>query len=164
MKVRMPRKRVVVVVATAMALAMGGGVAYAYWSASGTGVGTAATGDTTDFTFIDVTPNATGLTPGGPAEDVTFTVHNPGTGSQNLVAVAVTVADASGTPWGTGSTPAAPTGCSADDYAVGPVTIVPGEIVGGGDLSGSVSMSMNNLGTNQDSCKGAIVTIAYASS
>lgn len=141
----------------------GGGVAYASWSASGTGAGTAATGDTMDFTFTS-TVDETGLTPGGPPEDVAFTVTNPGTGSKMLAAVAVTVADATGTAWGADSDPAAPEGCSADDYTVGDVTITPGQIAGGAHLDGTVSMTMNNLSTDQDACKGQTIPLYFAAS
>ncbi|GAP53936.1 hypothetical protein AHiyo6_05010 [Arthrobacter sp. Hiyo6] len=97
------------------------------------------------------------LSPGGPSQTVAFTVANPGTGVQKLNTVAVTVATSTGTAW------TAVTGCSAADFTVTP-SIVPGEIAPGGTVSGTVTVTMNNLSSNQDGCKGVTVPLYFSAS
>ncbi|WP_424186964.1 hypothetical protein ACOBQX_03780 [Actinokineospora sp. G85] len=155
---RSTKKRVVVVGAVAGALVLGGGLAYAYWSSTGTGSGSATTGTST--AFVVTTAAATGgpLSPGGPSQTVPFTVTNPGTGSQNLTSVVVTVANADGTPW------TAVAGCSAADYTVGTPAVTYGEIAPGGNAGGTVTITMNNLPSNQDGCKDAVVPLRVVAS
>jgi hypothetical protein len=134
------------------------GVAYAYWSTTGTGSGSATTG--TSSVFAVTSDAATGglLTPGGPTDTVAFHVKNNNSGVQRLTAVAVTVANSDGTEW-----TAAP-GCSAADYTVGTPSFTAGDIAAGATKDGTVTISMNNLGTSQDGCKGVTVPLYIAAS
>ncbi|OLR91963.1 hypothetical protein [Actinokineospora bangkokensis] len=152
------KKRVVVVGAITAVVALGGGLAYAYWSSTGTGTGSATTGTSTAFQVTSTAATGGPLSPGGPSQTVAFTVTNPGTGSQNLSSVVVTVANSDGTPW------TAVTGCSAADYTVGTPAITYGQIAPGGSASGTVSITMNNLSTNQDGCKNATVPLRFVAS
>jgi len=145
-------------VAAAVAIAVGSGVAYAYWTSSGTGSGSATTGTSTNFVVASSAATGGPLTPGGPSESVAFTVTNPSTGSQNLSSVVVTVAGPTGTAW------TAVTGCSSLDYTVGTPAITYGQIAAAGVASGTVTISMNNLGTNQDGCKLALVPLYFVAS
>jgi hypothetical protein len=156
----MSRKRrfTITAIAAAILLSGGGGVAFAYWTSSGSGAGVASTGTTSAFTVTTSAPTGGPLTPGGPAETVTFTVANPGTGSQKLSAVAVRVAASDGTAW------TAITGCSALDYALGVPTIIYGEIAGSSSVSGTVTVAMLDLGSSQDSCKNASIPLYFAAS
>lgn len=139
-------------------VAIGGGIAFAYWSSSGTGTGSAATGTSANFTVTSTAPTGGPLSPGGPAETVGFSVNNTGTGSQKLTAVVASVAGPTGTTWN------AVAGCSSADYTVGTPTITYGNIAGGGSLAGTVTVTMNNLATNQDACKNAAVPLYFAAS
>jgi hypothetical protein len=152
------KRRLTALVAAAAIVALGGGLAYAYWTGNGTGVGSAATGTSTDFTVTSVAPTGAALTPGGAAQTVGFRVTNTGTGSQNLASVVATVANADGTTW------VAVTGCSAADYAVGTPAVTYGQIAGGAFVNGTVTVAMNNLGTNQDACQGVTAPLYFVAS
>lgn len=153
---RITRKKRLAVILTAVMLVAGGGAAFAYWSSIGSGSGTATTGTSSAFTVATSTATGGVLTPGGSPQSVAFTVTNPGTGTQTAAAVAVTVANADGTPW------IAVTGCSAADYTVGTPTFAPGQIAPGANKAGTVTITMNNLATNQDGCKSASVPLYFS--
>lgn len=153
------RKRRIAALVTAVALvAASGGLAYAYWTSGGTGTGVATTGTSTAFTFTVSDPTGGPLTPGDGAEDVAFTVNNPAAGSQELSNVVVTVANADGSAW------TAVTGCSAADYAVGTPTFTPGEIAGDDNTDGTVTITMNDLTTDQNACQGVTVPLYFVAS
>ena len=86
-----------------------------------------------------------------------FTVTNPGTGSQNLSSVIVTVASPGGA-W------SAVTGCSALDYTVSTPAITYGQIAPSASVTGNVTVTMNNLGTNQDACKNVAYPLHFVAS
>jgi hypothetical protein len=157
---RMSRKRrsTIIAIAATVLLSAGGGAAFAYWTASGSGAGVASTGTTTAFTVTTSAPTGGPLTPGGPAETVNFTVANPGTGSQKLSAVVAKVAASDGTVW------TAIDGCSALDYSLGVPTITYGEIAGSSSVSGTVTITMLDLGSSQDACKNASIPLYFAAS
>lgn len=145
------RKRIYAVLAATTIVAVGGGLAYAYWSSTGTGSGSASTGTGSSFVVASTDPTGGPLSPGGPSETVAFTVTNPSTGSQNLTSVVVSVANTTGTAW------TAVTGCSALDYTVGTPVITYAQIASGAVANGTVTITMNNLPSNQDACK--LVTV-----
>jgi hypothetical protein len=155
-KVTGRKKRVIIT--TAAMLAIGGGAAFAYWSASGTGTGAASAGTNVNFTVASSTATGGALTPGGPTQAVAFTVTNPGTGVQILNNVNVTVANPTGTAW------TAVSGCSSADFTVGTPVITYGQIAPGGNIAGTVTVTMNNLSSNQDSCKNVTVPLYIAAS
>ncbi|HWH97980.1 MAG TPA: hypothetical protein VNS80_06395 [Pseudolysinimonas sp.] len=146
------KKFVIAGVAAALVIG-GGGAAFAYWTAQGSGTGTATAGVSTDFTITSVAPVGDPLVPGGSTQSVTFTVVNESTTPQTLTSVTVTVANADGTAW------TAVPGCSAADYTIGTPSVVYGELDGGADVSGTVTIAMNNLGTDQDACQGVTVPL-----
>lgn len=155
MRTAATKKRFTIIAVVAAFLVFGGGAAFAYWTSTGTGSGTATTG--TSVAFVVASTAATGgpLTPGGPTASVAFTVTNPGTGSQNLADVTVTVANADGSDW------TAVPGCSELDYTIGTPVITYGDIAPGGVASGTVTITMNNLTSNQDGCKNATVPLYF---
>jgi hypothetical protein len=152
------RRFTITTVVTVLLLAAGGGAAYAYWTTSGAGTGAASTGTSTAFTVTSSAATGGPLTPGGTSETIAFTVANGGTGSSKLSAVAVRVAASDGTAW------TAVTGCSALDYTVGTPTVTYGEIAGGSSVSGTVTLTMNDLGTSQDACKTVPVPLYFTAS
>lgn len=152
------KKRATVVAMTAV-LVLIGGLAFAYWTSSGEGTGEGTTGQGAEFTVAGGEATGTGLTPGGPNQTVPFTVTNTGTGTQNLSSVTVIVADENGDPWESD-----PTGCTAADYTLGTPVITYGQIVGGGTLGGTVTLTMNNRAADQDACKGLDVPLYFVAS
>ena len=98
-------RRFKLIAGTVAAVLVGGGIAVAYWTTTGTGAGAATTGTDTPVT---VTQDSTisGLVPGGAAQPIDFTVHNPsGTTSVSIKSVTVTVTGFS-------------TGCSMADFTL----------------------------------------------
>lgn len=152
------KKRTAIITIAAVLVLGGAGAAFAYWTSTGTGTGTATTGESTGFTVESDAPIGDPLTPGGPAQTVAFTVTNPGTGSQDLSDVTVTIANGDGTTW------TAVDGCSAADYTVGTATIVYGPIAGGADAEGDVTVAMIDTGVNQDDCQNAVVPLYFVAS
>ncbi|MGS0687890.1 hypothetical protein ACVBEQ_22480 [Nakamurella sp. GG22] len=158
------KKRLTVIVVAAALILLGGGAAFAYWTSSGQGVGTATTG--TSVVFIVASTAATGdpLTPGGPTQTVAFTVTNPSSGVQQLANVTVTVANAGGAEW-TRTVPGPPVlTCTAADYTVGVPDIVYGSLDPGETVDGTVTITMDDTGANQDGCKGATVPLYFLAS
>lgn len=145
-------------VSTAIALLAGGGVAYAYWTATGAGTGTATTGTNVPVT---VTQTAiTGLYPGQGAVTLSGKFNNPNAGPAWVAAVTATGYTIDAT--------SETNGCHAVDgnYTLGGTATV-GANVPTGNAQGSwtgLTITMNNLGTDQDFCKDAVLTITYASS
>ena len=157
LRFRTSKKRTAIVAASVITVATAGG-AYAYWSTSGNGAGAASTG--TSSAFVVTTDAATGssLTPGGPTQTVAFHVQNTNSGVQRLSAVAVTVATSTGAVWT--SVP----GCSAADFTVGTPSFTAGDIASGATTNGTVTITMNNLNSNQDACKSVTVPLYVAAS
>ena len=153
-----PKKRLIALIAGVAIVAAGGGLAYAYWTGTGTGSGSATTGTSTAFTVSAAPPVGAALTPGGPSQSVGFTVANTGTASENLASVVVTVANTDGTAW------TATPGCSKLDYTVDAPVITYGEITGGTNVTGTVTVRMNDLATNQDACQGVAVPLYFVAS
>ncbi|HEY0217377.1 MAG TPA: hypothetical protein VGC57_13395 [Cellulomonas sp.] len=159
MAVTHARTRKTVVLGTAAALTvLGAGAAFAYWTSTGSGNGEAATGASTAF-LVTTEPAVGEITPGGPGQTIAFTVSNPGTGTQNLSAVTVTLADESGVAW----VPAV--GCEIADYTVA-VTTPPayGAIAAAGTVDGTVTVTLLNTGLDQDACQGLTVPVHLVAS
>ncbi len=151
------RKIAVVAVVAAMVLG-GGGAALAYWTSTGSGAGEATTGENTDFVVTSSAATGAALTPGGPSQSVAFSVANPSTGAQTLIALTAVVANADGSTW------TAVDGCSASDYTVGTPEITMGVIAGGAHVDGTVTISMVNAATSQDACQGVTVPLYFSAS
>jgi len=154
---KMTKKSTAIAAAAVLGLATAGG-AYAYWTTTGSGTGTATTGTST--AFVVTTDGATGglLSPGGPTQTVPFHIKNTNSGVQHLSAVAVSVALSNGADW------TSVVGCSAADYTVGTPSFTAGDVASGATVDGTVTISMNNLASNQDGCKGAAVPLYVAAS
>lgn len=141
------------------AVLLGGGAAFAYWTNSGTGTGTAATGTNAAVTVVQ-TSTPTGMYPGGPAQTLSGNFTNPNAGNTYVTAVTAT---------GYTIDPASVTaGCTVlgGHYTLGGTAPVNADVPAGaarGAWTG-LTITMNNLGTNQDACKNAVVTVTYASS
>ena len=137
----------------------GFGVAFAFWTSSGTGDGSAETGTSVSFTIGESgVPEGT-IAPGSDGQTVEFTVTNPGPGVQSLSDVTVEMADEFGDAW-------VPDGdCLIADYNA---TITedpsPAEMAAGSEVTGTVTVTLDNTGVNQDDCKDQTVPLYFVAS
>ena len=148
-------KRTVVIASVSVLGLAGAGVAVAYWTATGSGTGAATTGNTVALTIAGGA-TAGVLAPGGPGQTVAFTVTNPATGPQYLAGTLVSIANAGGVAW-------EPTGgCDQTAYHVSITTSPDGtNIAAGGHVDGVATVTMDDNGNNQDSCKGQTVPLFF---
>ncbi|MEO7352236.1 MAG: hypothetical protein ABIW17_10085 [Marmoricola sp.] len=154
---RFTRKSLSMFVAVLVVLT-GAGAAFAYWTNSGSGTGTAGTGTNVAVT-VNQTTVVTGLYPGGSAVTLSGNFNNPNAGPTYVTAVTATgyVVDATHVTAGCATT---------GNYTLGGTAPVAANVPAGSNQGAwtGLTITMNNLGTNQDACKGATVTITYASS
>jgi hypothetical protein len=173
------RKKRVFIPLAALAVFAVGGIAYAYWTTGGEGEATGTTGTSTAMTVTqDGVVN--GLTPGGTAQAVDYTISNTADTPQYITSVtiakvSVTYTGAAGT--GTGTTAADhPAGalavvCTTADFAVVQPTAVGLDLPTGdtaftrdatttyeGRLSGTVELL--NTASNQDDCKNTTINLS----
>jgi hypothetical protein len=153
---RITKKKAVVVIAVAAVATAGAGGAFAYWTTGGTGTGAASAGTSTDFT-VEQVGTVTNLFP-GVSKTVNFKITNGATFAQYLTDVDVTVdpftADANA------SEPA----CTEADFAIADIVVTEGQIAAGGNKTGTAKITLKNLDTNQDNCKGANVALTITAS
>lgn len=152
----MPRisKRTIAIFVGVMVALVSAGVAFAYWTNSGTGTGTAATGTNAAIT-VNQTSTVTNMGPGVAPQALSGNFDNSNSGPVYVAAVTATVT-------GTDKT-----GCGPSDYTIAGTATVNAQVPAGtgvGSWSGLTIAFNNKAGVNQDACKGAVVTIAYASS
>jgi hypothetical protein len=157
-RMRLMKKSKMIIACAAIVGLAGSGAAYAYWTNSGSGSGTAATGTNVAVT-VNQTSSITGLYPGQGAQALSGNFTNPNAGATYVTAVTATGYTIDAAHVSAGCTVA------GGNYTLGGTSNLPGEVASGtgGSWSG-LSITMNDLGTNQDSCKGATLTITYASS
>ena len=151
-------KTKVAVLATAFVV-IAGGAAFAYWTAGGSGSGTVTTGTNATVTVVQ-TSTMTDMYPGQAAQALSGNFNNPNAGNTYVTAVTATSYAIDATHVTAGCTVA------QGNYTLAGTSNTPGDVPAGnaqGSWSG-LTIAMNNLGTNQDACKGATVTITYASS
>ena len=142
------------------------GAAYAYFTSSGSGTGSATVGSATAFAVNVSAASGGPLFPGSGTENLAYTVHNPSSGNQNLSATTASVAASGGNiTTGTSNTPVA--GCSASWFTVvntAPTPLAQNLVGGATSSGGSVAVTMQDSGTNQDSCQGATPNITVSAS
>lgn len=147
---RLKNKRVAVVVSALAALALAVG-AYAYFTSTGTSTSQASVGSSAPFTVTFGTESGT-MYPGAGSSSIPYTITNPGSGSQNLAATTVSVAqDSSGNITDHG---ASVSGCLASWF--NPTDNHPnyGEMAPNGTKTGTVTVTMTDDPSSQDSCQG----------
>jgi hypothetical protein len=139
------------------------GVAYAYFTSTGTGTGNATVGTSTAFTVAVAAPTGGLLYPGSGTDTLSYTVHNPGAGAENLSATTAVVASSGGNITQSG-TPVV--GClSAWFTATNTAPTLPQDLAGGGtSTAGSVAVTMSDSGTSQNPCENATPDITVSAS
>jgi hypothetical protein len=144
-----------------MALLLVGG-AYAYFTSTGTGTGTASVGSSTAFAVSFGTTTGGPLYPGAGSQALPYTVTNPaGGGSQNLTTTTAKVASSGGNVTQAG-TPFA--GCLAAWFTATNAAPPSVNLVPGASATGSVAVTMQDSGTNQDPCQGVAPDITVSAS
>jgi hypothetical protein len=129
------------------------GAAFAYWTTTGSGTGSASTGTPTAVT-VNQTSTVSALAPGSGTQALSGNFDNPNSGPVYVGSVTAVVS-------GTNKT-----GCDASDYTIAGTATVNAQVAAGtgvGSWSGLTIAFNNKPTTNQDSCKGAAVAIAYTS-
>jgi hypothetical protein len=181
------KKIVALLAAAVVAIAAVG--AYAYWTTTGTGSGSATTGTSTQWQVTsDAATVANTLTPGGPAETITWHAKNNSSGVQALANIQAQVAtsvgvDPNATPgvW-TASIDAGKPDCTKDDFALSADGVTyalagvavndtesAGDVAAGGTASGTITIKMINkpapsAANNQDNCKSVSVPLFFDAS
>jgi hypothetical protein len=152
-----------------MALVLGGaGAAFAYFTSTGTGTGTGSVGTAATYTVVVSAPTGGPLTPGSEGESFTYTVQNPGSGTQQISGATISVApDAAHATagclaaWYQVSGPGIGTPAnSANQLYATPVSIPGGTTSSDAQLTFTVSLV--NAPVDQSACEGdaPVVTVA----
>ena len=169
MKIFSSKKRVAAIGVVTAATLVGGGVAFAYWTTTGAGTGEAKVGTTEAITITGDVNAADLLAPGGLPREVSFTATNPAKFNQRLSKiklVSISPDDGhSGCPTSVGDP-------SADfsmadvpmtfpgwrDLPAAPASGAPTAVV----LPEKGALVMNNTTWDQDDCRGATLTLTFA--
>ena len=161
MSMKFTKRRIVALTLVAM-LAIAG-AAYAYFTSTGSGTGNATVGSSTAFTVAVAAPTGGLLYPGSGTDTLSYTVHNPSSGAQNLSGTSAVVAS-SGANITQSGTPVA--GCLAAWFtATNTPPTLPQDLAGGAtSTAGSVAVTMSDSGTNQNACQNATPDITVSAS
>ena len=145
------------IAAVAAVTVAGSGLAYAYWTAGGSGTGSATTAADAAALVIKQTSTVTAMAPGVAAQPLSGVIDNPNNEAVFVGGVTATVTVA--------TAPAAVGTCDATDYTLVQPTRLDRQIPAGNAAAtwsgGSIAFN-NKLGTNQNGCKGATVTLTYS--
>lgn len=164
--------------AGALAVA-GSGVAFAYWTATGSGSGSAAAGSITDGIQVHQTSTVSGLYPGSTPQELSGDFGNTNDSPAYVTSVTVSLASVSHAQESDEAHPA----CTLDDFVLsasgtatdngnGTITMPVGQEIAGqagqdtNDFDGSwggAKVQLQDLETNQDTCKGASINLSYTS-
>lgn len=155
----MTKKRFAVLGAVAI-LAMAG-IAVAYFTSTGSGTGSATVGSATAFKVTVAAPTGGPLYPGSGSENLAYTVKNEGSGAQNVNSTSAVVASKGGNITQEGVEVA---GCKASWFTATDSSPAPANLKGGESASGSVEVTMQDSGTNQDACQGTSPDITVSAS
>jgi hypothetical protein len=130
------------------------GAALAYWTSTGSGTGAATNGSSTNLVITQV-GTTTALTPSGPAQQVNYSVNNPGTGNEQLGQVTISITTISNVL------------CLASWYHIVQPPVTNAEVLGGAtnqyNPSGATIQLVDQSAVNQDACQGATVNLAFTS-
>ncbi len=147
--------------ATLGAAVLGGGgmLAFAYFTSTGSGTGTAGVGTSTNVTIAQQ-GTVTGLVPGGPAQTINYKVTNPGSGSEYVNQVTVSVASISGAGSATGTGVDA---CTPSLFHITQGPAIASDLAGGTSATGTASITFPDDGNNQNNCENATVNLSFSS-
>jgi hypothetical protein len=185
------RTKKIVAIGATVALTLGiAGTAFAYFTSTGSGTGQGAVGTATTWGVSSVTTggpmypgvgvlgySGSGAGPG--VEQVTVTVKNNGSGSQEVTGFTIKIANANGSTWAPAASPyPSEAACTAADFVMGtygfgmnPGTASFGvgysiDLAPGASytfINSKVSIAMVDNGAPQDNCQGVTVPLYITS-
>jgi hypothetical protein len=133
--------------------------AYAYWTAGGAGSGSAAAASSTTPLTVNQTTVLTDMYPGDSPQPISGTFDNSNSGPVYVSTVTASIASVTRAGGAVGP-------CDATDFTLASAAMtVNAEVPAGvaqGAFTGATIQFNNKAGANQDGCKGATVTLAYA--
>ena len=147
------KKSKTIIAAAAIIGLTGSGVAYSFWTIGGTGGGTASTGTVVGIT-VNQTSSVAGLYPGGPAQSISGNFDNGNAGPVYVTSVSATLG-------------LLPSGCVPADFTISGTAPVNTNVASGsgvGSWGGTLAITMNNTGSNQDGCKVKSIPLVLTSS
>jgi hypothetical protein len=157
------RKRVAVALGVVASLALAA-AALAFFTSSGSGTGSATVGSAGAWTVNVSAATGGPLYPGSGSQSIAYTVTNSGSGQQSLAATSSVVKSSGGNVTQGGVTVS---GCLASWFTATNTapTPLPQNLAGGAtSTGGSVVVSMQDSGTNQNSCQGVSPDITISAS
>jgi hypothetical protein len=178
-KIFTTRRRIVIAGAsTAVLVAAGGGAAFAYFASTGSGTGSATVGSvgTNDWavtqtsstgTLFPVPAGSDATTIATDSATITFTVKNNGTSPEEFTNAKATIESVNGAASGdaeTGTPPADIPNCTSGWFSA-TVASDPSantQIPAGQSATVTVTVTMNDSGTNQDGCEGKTPNVDLA--
>ena len=164
MKLQFKKRRLIPVALAIVVLVVGSGVAYAYWTSTGSGDGTAKAAASVDSLTVTPTP-ITNLYPGQDPQPIGGTLGNTNPGPVFVASVSATI-DSVDMASGHSLTP----DCTKDDFLLSGTATVGADVPGAGSLGwghaattpvDTMTIRLQNLGHNQDACKGATVNLKF---
>lgn len=135
------------------------GTAFAFWTIGGSGTGSAAAQNPSANLVVNQTTTLAAMYPGDSAQTISGNFNNTNTGpvyAGTVTASIASVTKATGAPTGT---------CDATDFTLANAAMIVNAEVPAGSGQGAwtgATIKFNNKATNQDACKGATVSLAYA--
>jgi hypothetical protein len=142
----------VAAIGLAAGLVLGGaGAAFAYFTSTGNATGDASVGSATPWTVNVASDTSNALLPGSGTETLTYTITNASSGTQELNGVAVSVGNSGPAGACLGSWFTATDNGSTNGVTPGGVSA---DLAGGASDTGTITVSLNDSGTNQDACEG----------
>lgn len=143
------KNKIAAVAASAALVAVSGGAAYAYWTTTGSGSGSAAASSGTNAVVIHVAFDKD-IAP-GQERAISYTADNPNSGSTpvTLTGAVVSASGSCDASWFTATVPA------GTKTLAGNATNI--------DLGSGTLTFNDDSGVNQDSCKGATITVTATS-
>ena len=133
--------------------------AFAYWTAGGSGSGSASADGAQTPLQVNQTGPLEAMYPGDSAQTLSGTFNNPNDGPIQVNTVTASIASVTKAAGVTGT-------CDATDFTLTDAEMtVNAQVPAGtnvGSFSGAKIQFNNKPAANQDACKGATVTLAYA--
>ncbi len=159
---RFNKKHAIAAIGSVAVLALAAG-AYAYFTSSGTATVTATVGSASPFTVTFGSPTGGPLYPGSGTQTFPYTVTNPsGGGSQGLTTTTTVIAASGSGDVTSGGTPV--TGCRALWFTATNTAPAAATLAPGGTATGSVAVTMQNVGSSQNPCQGVAPDVTVSAS
>ena len=153
------------------------GVAFAYWTTSGSGSGTgsttAGTADSLTFTqnpagAADTSVDLAPMFPGDSSQSLTVRVRNDSDESAYVANVAAYITtsddDCTGADFLLGATEATATAAPSTLAGARALTWTAADLAAGAAANATGVVQFNNTASDQDACKGVVVTLHYVAS